>query len=98
MLFRSSVTRLAELRTTGQITVAIDLQPDQGLSAGVLTDVRAVVEAHPGSSPLEVRWRGTDGTFARMRSASLTLSPASRALIELRALLGPERVQLVRGS
>ena len=93
-----SVTRLAELRTTGQITVAIDLQPDQGLSAGVLTDVRAVVEAHPGSSPLEVRWRGTDGTFARMRSASLTLSPASRALIELRALLGPERVQLVRGS
>ena len=93
-----SVTRLAELRTTGQITVAIDLQPDQGLSAGVLTDVRAVVEAHPGSSPLEVRWRGSDGTFARMRSASLTLSPASRALIELRALLGPERVQLVRGS
>ena len=35
---------------------------------------------------------------ARMRSASLTLSPASRALIELRALLGAERVQLVRGS
>lgn len=93
-----SVTRLAELRTTGQIAVAIDLAPDPSLSAGVLADIRAVVEAHPGSSPLEVRWLGTDGSKARLRSASLTVSPASNALLELRALLGAERVQLVRGA
>ena len=93
-----SVTRLAELRTTGQISVAIELAPDSALSAGVLADIRAVVEAHPGSSPLEVRWQGADGATARMRSASLTLSPASNALLELRALLGTDRVQLVRGG
>jgi DNA polymerase-3 subunit alpha len=93
-----SITRLAELRTTGQISVAIDLAPDASFSTGVLKDIRAVVEAHPGSAPLEVRWLGTDGQKARMRSASLTVSPASNALLELRALLGPERVQLVRSA
>lgn len=93
-----SITRLAELRTTGQITVAIDLAADASLSAGVLQDIRAVVEAHPGSAPLEVRWKGADGARARMRSASLTVSPASNALLELRALLGPEQVQLVRSA
>lgn len=93
-----SVTRLAELRTTGQIAVAIDLEPDPAISTGVLHDIRAVVEAHPGSAPLEVRWLGADGARARLRSASLTVSPASSTLLELRALLGAERVQLVRGS
>ncbi len=93
-----SITRLAELRTTGQLSVSIELAADGALSAGVIRDVRAVVDAHPGSAPLEVRWNGTDGQHARLRSASLKLSPASAALLELRALLGPERVRLVRGS
>ena len=88
----------AELRTSGQIAVAIDLAPDAAISTGVLADIRAVVEAHPGSSPLEVRWLGADGSKARMRSATLTVSPAGNALLELRALLGAERVQLVRGT
>ncbi|HVZ48467.1 MAG TPA: DNA polymerase III subunit alpha, partial [Gemmatimonadaceae bacterium] len=93
-----SVTRLAELRTAGQIAVAIDLAPDAALTSSVLADVRAVVESHPGSAPIEVRWRGADGARARLRSASLTVSPASNALLELRALLGTERVQLVRSA
>jgi hypothetical protein len=63
-----------------------------------MRDVRAVIDAHPGAAPLEVRWNGADGTRARLRSASLKLSPASAALLELRALLGPEHVHLVRGN
>jgi len=93
-----SVTRLAELRTQGQISVSLDLTESVSLPALVMRDVRAVVDAHPGSAPLEVCWNGTDGSRARLRSASLKLSPASAALLELRALLGPERVHLVRGS
>lgn len=93
-----SVTRLAELRRAGQIAVAIDLAPDASVTSSVLADVRAVVESHPGSAPIEVRWRGADGVSARLRSASLTVSPASNALLELRALLGAERVQLVRSA
>ena len=93
-----AITRLAELRTTGQLSVSIDLGPDTGLSASVIQDVRAVAEAHPGSAPLEVRWAGADGQRAHWRSASVKLSPASATLLELRALLGTERVRLVRGS
>jgi DNA polymerase-3 subunit alpha len=93
-----SITRLAELRTAGQLAVSIELAENGSLARDVIRDVRAVVDAHPGSAPLEVLWSGTDGSRARWRSASLKLSPASAALLELRALLGPERVRLVRGS
>jgi DNA polymerase-3 subunit alpha len=93
-----SITRLAELRTQGQLSVSLDLGEDAPLPAMVMRDVRAVIDAHPGSAPLEVCWNGTDGSRARLRSASLKLSPASAALLELRALLGTERVHLVRGN
>jgi DNA polymerase III subunit alpha len=93
-----SVTRLAELRAAGQFAISLDLDPDAGLPADVMRDVRAVADAHPGAAPLELRWRGPDGSPARLRSASLRLSTAGPALLELRALLGTERVRLVRGS
>ncbi len=92
------ITRLAELRATGQFSISLDLDPDAGLPVEVMRDVRAVADAHPGAAPLELRWRSTDGSPARMRSTSLKLSTAGPALKELRALLGAERVRLVRGS
>jgi len=93
-----SMTRLAELRATGQFAVSLELDSDSGLPSDVMKDVRAVAEAHPGSAPLELRWRGRDGAPARLRSQSLKLSTAGPAIVELRALLGPERVRLVRGG
>ncbi len=92
------MTRLAELRATGQFAVSLELDSDSGLPSDVMRDVRAVAMAHPGSAPLELRWRGRDGAPARLRSASLKLSTAGPAIVELRALLGPERVRLVRGG
>jgi DNA polymerase-3 subunit alpha len=68
------------------------------LLPGVMQDVRLVAEAHPGAAPLEIRWDDGNGTQARLRSRSIKLSATSAALTELRALLGPERVRLVRGS
>jgi DNA polymerase-3 subunit alpha len=64
----------------------------------VMQDVRAVAEAHPGSAPLEIRWDDGQGMQARLRSRSIKLSATNAALTELRALLGSERVRLVRGS
>ena len=93
-----SVTRLAELRATGQFAISLELDAAAGVPAAVFKDVRAVALAHPGSAPLELRWKGKDGAPARLRSASLKLSTAGPALLELRALLGPERVRLVRGG
>jgi DNA polymerase-3 subunit alpha len=104
-----SVQRFEELRIAGQVTVAIELSGignrESGIANGstalipqVMQDVRAVAEAHPGAAPLELRWNDGSGTQARLRSRSIRLSATSAALTELRALLGSERVRLVRGS
>ena len=93
-----SITRLAELRATGQFAISLELDSDTPLPADVMKDIRAVAVAHPGSAPLELRWKGPDGSPARLRSSSLKLSTAGPALLELRSLLGTERVRLVRGS
>ena len=106
-----TVQRFEELRIAGQVTVAIQLSGignrESGIGNGgavaallpqIMQDVRAVAEAHPGAAPLEIRWDDGQGTQARLRSRSIKLSATTAALTELRALLGSERVRLVRGS
>jgi DNA polymerase III subunit alpha len=72
------------------------------LSPNVMQDVRAVVDSHAtshASSPLlEVQWADGSGMHARLRSRSLRIAASQAALTDLRALLGAERVRLVRGS
>jgi DNA polymerase-3 subunit alpha len=96
-----SITRFADLAFSGQIGVAITLGDNQDVNAEVLRDVRAVVETHSTGSTvapaLEVRWgNGNGGT--RLRSRTLRLPASHAALTELRALLGAERVHLVRAG
>jgi hypothetical protein len=45
-----------------------------------------------------VRWNDGNGTRARLRSRTLRLAATQAALNELRAILGNERVRLVRGN
>ncbi|MDE3127322.1 MAG: DNA polymerase III subunit alpha [Gemmatimonadota bacterium] len=92
---------LAEVRVNGQVAVAIELTADEIVSADIMRDVRSVVEAHSTSHaanpPLEVRWR--DGATTEVfRSRSLRLPVTQAALTDLRAVLGADRVHLVRGS
>jgi len=101
-----TVQRFEELRVSGQVAVSIELAPappatdDQSASAelmpDVFKDVRAVLDAHPGSAPVEVRWKDGAGSIARLRSRSLKVAANGAALAELRALLGAGRVKLVR--
>ena len=93
------VTRLAEKRVTGEVAVAIELGPDAELTPGVMADVRAACGHYPGVAAVELRWRDARaGQAARFRSRSLTVAASNAALAELRALLGEQRVKLVRGS
>jgi DNA polymerase-3 subunit alpha len=100
-----TVQRFEELRVSGQVAVSIELAPAQAaadesaaaeLLPDVFKDVRAVLDAHPGSAPVEVRWKDNTGSAARLRSRSLKVAANGAALAELRALLGPGRVKLVR--
>ncbi len=91
-----SVTRFAELRAGGDVAVSIDLVGGLDLPPAVMDDVRRVLEGHIGSAPLELRWRDERGTAVRFRSRSLTVAATPLALSDMRALLGPERVKLIR--
>jgi DNA polymerase-3 subunit alpha len=96
-----SVTPFAEMAFSGVVGVAITLGAAEDVTADVLRDVRAVIEAHTNGSTvapaLEVRWKdGNGGT--KLRSRSLRLPASHAALTELRALLGPDRVHLVRAG
>jgi len=96
-----SIAKFADLAFSGHIGVAITLGDGRDVNDDVLRDVRAVVETHSTGSTvapaLEVRWRdGNGGT--RLRSRSLRLPASHAALTELRALLGPDRVHLVRAG
>jgi DNA polymerase-3 subunit alpha len=92
-----SVQRFAELRAAGDLAVVVELRSDPGLTPAVLADVRAALEAHPGSSPLELHWMDGGGA-TRFRSKSLRLAATPLALSDLRALLGDGQVRLVRTS
>jgi DNA polymerase-3 subunit alpha len=102
-----TVQRFEELRESGHVAVSIELAPapqtpgDHANASGdlmpdVFRDVRAVLDAHPGSAPVEVRWKDQAGSAARLRSRSLKVAASGAALAELRALLGTSRVKLVR--
>jgi DNA polymerase-3 subunit alpha len=93
-----SVTRFTEIRASGDLAIAIELTAGCGLPPSVMDDVRAAVDAHEGSAPLEVRWQDGDGGSTRFRSRSLTVAASPVVLSELRALLGADRVRLVRAS
>ena len=97
-----SVTPFAELRLNGQVSISIELTLGGAISPEVISDVRAVIDAHAtshsGAPPLEVRWSDGNGTRAHLKSRSLRLAATQAALTDLRALLGNERVRLVRGS
>jgi DNA polymerase III subunit alpha len=92
-----SATKLAEMRTNGQVTVAIELAKG-AYSGDVISDVRAIAETYPGSAPLEFRWSDGNGTQARLRSRSLKLAADGAALSALRNILGESSVRLQRGG
>jgi DNA polymerase-3 subunit alpha len=93
-----SVAPLSEMAFSGELGVAISLG-GPAVTQDVLRDVRVVVEAHSNGSTvapaLEVRWRDDAGD-ARLRSRTLRMPASHAALAELRALLGADRVHLVR--
>jgi DNA polymerase III subunit alpha len=100
-LIVDGVEPFAEKRVNGDVGIEIELGPADGLTADVLRDVRAVLEAHAtfatSAPPVELRW--SDGTRqARLRSRSFRLKATQAALKDLRDLLGDGRVRPVRGS
>ncbi len=93
-----SVTKLTDLRANGQVMIAIRVVKDPSRNPAVMKEIRSIVEAYPGTVPLEVDYSDGNGLRATLRSRSLTLAVNNTVLSELRSLLGDESVRLQRGS
>lgn len=97
-----SLEPFVERRSKGDVAVAIDIELGSNLMPDVMQDVRVVVETHStaasAAAPLQVQWSDGNGGRARFRSRSLKIAASQAALTDLRALLGADRVRLVRGS
>ncbi|MEO5589909.1 MAG: DNA polymerase III subunit alpha, partial [Gemmatimonadaceae bacterium] len=93
-----SVTRLVELRANGQVMISITLSRDSALDPSMVRDLRAIVDAYPGTMPLELQYTNGNGLRATLRSRSLTLAVNNNALGELRSLLGENAVRVQRGA
>ena len=91
-----TVTRFTELRTSGELAVAIELAGGSDLVPSVMDDVRVTLESHQGTAPVELRWLDESGDPVRFRSRTLTVAASPVVLSDLRALLGSDRVRLVR--
>ena len=77
---------------------ALWIKRDADRSPGVISEVRSIVEAFPGTVPLEIQYSDGNGLRATLRSRSLTLAVSTTAMSELRSLLGDDSVRLQRGS
>ena len=91
-----TVTRFTEVRTSGDLAVAIELGEGSDLVPSVMDDVRITLESHQGTAPVELRWLDESGDPVRFRSRTLTVAASPVVLSDLRALLGSDRVRLVR--
>ncbi|HEY6219789.1 MAG TPA: DNA polymerase III subunit alpha [Gemmatimonadaceae bacterium] len=96
------ITPMAELRTSGQVAIALQIHTPGDLPASMFTDVKSVITSHATTNTaaplLEVQWSDRSGVKARLRSKSLRISASQAVLNDLRALLGEEHVRLVRGN
>ena len=96
------ITPMAELRTSGQVAIALHIGAPTELAPSIFTDVKTIVATHAttnASAPaLEFQWQDRSGVKARLRSKSLRISASQAVLNDLRALLGEEHVRLVRGN
>jgi len=96
------VRPLADLQSSGQVGVCIELRMGDDAHPGEFASVRKVIEESPGDGPLLLRWTQSDGNGngskpPMLLSRSLGVTPNAGLLAELRTLLGRERVHLIRG-
>ena len=102
---------LDELKASGAIGVALRWSPTAPPAPDATRAVAALCAAHPGPAPVLVEWEEEHGNGggsvpglapgvsphpARLRSRSLRVAVDDDLVVALRALLGPDRVHLVR--
>jgi len=93
-----SVKPMTEFRADGQVAVALELTLGQHATPALADELRELIDHHPGSAPIEIRWSDGNGERAAFRSRTFTVSADGPSITDLRALVGADRVKVVRAS
>jgi DNA polymerase-3 subunit alpha len=98
-IFVDSVRLLKSVDASGGIAVCIELREGDEPHPGEFKNVREVLASSPGDGALYLKWHpeGNGVTPPMLASSSLRVEPSAALLADLRALLGRERVHLIRG-
>ena len=98
-IFVDSVRLLQSVDVSGGIAVCIELREGDDAHPGEFRSVREVLASSPGDGALYLRWHpeGNGVEPPLLASSSLRVAPSPALLADLRALLGRERVHLIRG-
>jgi DNA polymerase III subunit alpha len=95
-VFLDEAWTLEEVARSGRVAVAVALADGNRLSGEAVSGARRVMERHLGRAPLELHLGNGGAAGVRLRSRSLTLNPSPALVAELKQLLGPGRIRLVR--
>jgi DNA polymerase-3 subunit alpha len=97
-IFVDSVRLLQTVDASGGVAVCIELREGDEARPGEFTSVREVLKSSPGEGALYLRWHpeGNGVEPPMLASSSLRVAPSAALLADLRALLGRERVHLIR--
>ncbi len=98
-IFVDAVQSLADVRASGDIGVCIELRKGEQLEPGAIEKLRGLLAKSPGNAPLLIAWQSGGGNGSEpplLTSQSFAVSPSRSFLIELRELMGDDRVRLIR--
>jgi DNA polymerase-3 subunit alpha len=93
-LFLNDVIPLESLYGSGRVAVCLAL-PDRDLDRDKLEKAIKIARSHPGPAPLQIVLQNGEEP-SRLRSRALAVAPVPETLEQLRAVLGRDRVRLVK--
>jgi len=98
-IFLDEAVALDSVRESGIVALCLELDGNP-VRDGAMVEARRHLEAHPGTAPFVVIWRGNGGGNGsgplRLRSGSLRADLGEESLAGLRDIFGEDRVRLIR--
>lgn len=87
---------LEQLKTSGAMGLALCWQADAPPDPAAARAAVALCASHPGPAPVFVEWSDGNGTTAKFKARRLGVALEDEFIDELKRILGPDRVRLVR--
>jgi DNA polymerase III alpha subunit len=91
-----SAVALSSLQTSPALGIEIRLRHGEAVAPELFAKVRELLESYPGPSQVQVAYEDDAGAVSRLSVRSGTVAATTELVAGLRAMLGKDRVRLVR--